>query len=39
MWELAKEGVTASLPPGWEACQAPDGELLYRNIISKAIQE
>lgn len=39
MLELAKEGVKASLPEGWQACQTPDGELVYRNIKTKVVQE
>jgi hypothetical protein len=27
------------LPKDWEACQAPDGELVYRNKVTKVVQE
>lgn len=39
MLELAKEGITAQLPVEWQACQTPDGDLVYRNIRTKAVQE
>ena len=38
MIELAREGVKAQLPQHWQACQAQDGELVYRNLITKVVQ-
>lgn len=39
MMGLLKEGITAQLPCEWQACQTRDGQLLYRNLSTKVVQE
>jgi hypothetical protein len=36
---IVKQGLIASLPPFWEACEASNGELYFRNRRTRQITQ
>ena len=36
---LAYEGIQAKLPNGWEACQTPDQDVVYRHKLTRQVIE
>lgn len=39
LMQLAREGLTAALPPFWEACEGQDGELYFRNRRTRQVSD